>query len=122
MDSTFVLNPVLLGYWCNLFKSLLKTHAYEVYNYVFEHSDVLEKMLDHLDSPQMSEVLVKLLNSQESPFKSTKQSADDIMTETAAKSDSSSGSSAFSENAAQEIRQCTVFSIIQRLSTEYSFE
>ena len=31
------LNPVLLGYWCNLFKSLLKTHAYEVYNYVFEH-------------------------------------------------------------------------------------
>ena len=31
------LTPVLLGYWCNLFKSLLKTHAYEVYNYVFEH-------------------------------------------------------------------------------------
>ena len=32
-----ILNPVLLGYWCNLFKVLLKTHAYEVYNYVFEH-------------------------------------------------------------------------------------
>jgi len=28
VDSAFVLNPVLLGYWCNLFKSLLKTHAY----------------------------------------------------------------------------------------------
>lgn len=37
VESTTVLNPVLLGYWCNLFKSLLKTHAYQVYNYVFEH-------------------------------------------------------------------------------------
>ena len=31
------LNPVLLGYWCNLFKSLVQTHTREVFIYVYEH-------------------------------------------------------------------------------------
>ena len=92
---------MLLGYWCNLFKSLLKTHAYEVYNYVYEHQEVLDKMLDHLDVPQMSEIFVKLLNAKYSPFES--KSIDEMTGDSAAKSESS-GSSAFSENAAQEIR------------------
>ena len=54
-------------------------------------------MLDHLYSPQMSEIFVKLLNSKESPLesKATKET-----TESPTKSDKSSGSSAFSENAA----------------------
>ena len=32
-----MLNSVLLGYWCNLFKSLVQTHAQEVFIYVYEH-------------------------------------------------------------------------------------
>ena len=55
-------NPVLLGYWCNLFKSLVQTHPQQVFIYIYEHSEVLDKMLDHLHSPQMSEILVRLLN------------------------------------------------------------
>ena len=58
---------------------------------------MLDKMLDHLYSPQMSEIFVKLLNSKESPFESKTTEEN---TESAAKSDKSSGSSAFSENAA----------------------
>ena len=54
-------------------------------------------MLDHLYSPQMSEIFVKLLNSKESPFES-KTTEETIGSPD--KSDKSSGSSAFSENAA----------------------
>ena len=32
-----MLNPVLLGYWCNLFRSLVQTHPQEVFIYVYEH-------------------------------------------------------------------------------------
>ena len=32
-----LLNPVLLGYWCNLFRSLVQTHPQEVFIYVYEH-------------------------------------------------------------------------------------
>ena len=46
-----MLNPVLLGYWCNLFKSLVITHPQEVFLYVYEHQEVIDKMLDHLYSP-----------------------------------------------------------------------
>lgn len=31
------LNSVLLGYWCNLFKSLVITHPKEVFTYVYEN-------------------------------------------------------------------------------------
>ena len=31
------LNPVLMGYWCNLFRSLVNTHANEVFMYIYEH-------------------------------------------------------------------------------------
>ena len=57
-----MLNPVLLGYWCNLFKSLVITHPQEVFLYVYEHQEVIDKMLDHLYSPQMSDIIVRLLN------------------------------------------------------------
>jgi len=57
-----MLNAVLLGYWCNLFKSLVQTHAQEVFIYVYEHQEILDRMLDHLYSPQMSEIFVRLLN------------------------------------------------------------
>ena len=30
--------------------------------YVYEHQEVIEKMLDHLYSPQMSELIVRILN------------------------------------------------------------
>ena len=57
----------------------------------------------------MSEIFIKLLNSKESPFEPKNINTE--TTDSAAKSESS-GSSAFTENAAQEIRQCTIFSII----------
>ena len=46
-----MLNPVLLGYWCNLFKSLVITHPQEVFLHVYEHQEIIDKMLDHLYSP-----------------------------------------------------------------------
>ena len=46
-----MLNAVLLGYWCNLFKSLVQTHAQEVFIYVYEHQEIFDRMLDHLYSP-----------------------------------------------------------------------
>jgi hypothetical protein len=49
--SPKMLNAVLLGYWCNLFKSLVQTHAQEVFIYVYEHQELLDRMLDHLYSP-----------------------------------------------------------------------
>ena len=67
----------------------------------------------------MSEIFVKLLNSKESPFESK---TTEETTESAAKSEDSSGSSAFSENTAQEIRQCTIYSIIQRIGADYTFD
>ena len=57
---------MLLGYWCNLFKSLVITHPKEVFVYVYEHQEVIERMLDHLYSPQMSELIVRILNFNQS--------------------------------------------------------
>lgn len=62
-------------------------------------------MVDHLYSPQMSDILVRLLN-----FNKTQNSK------------ASPTSDNFNENTAQEIRQCTIFSIIQRIGTGYSFD
>ena len=72
-----MLNPVLLGYWCNLFRSLVQTHPQEVFIYVYEHQEVLDKMLNHLYSPQMSDLFVRLLNFNESVF-TRKSSADSV--------------------------------------------
>lgn len=70
-----MLNPVLLGYWCNLFKSLVQTHAQEVFIYVYQHEEFLSQMLDHLYSPQMSDILVRLLNFNSSVFTRKEQSS-----------------------------------------------
>ena len=32
-----LLNSVLLGYWCNLFRSMVVTHPKEVFRYVYDH-------------------------------------------------------------------------------------
>ena len=36
-DPHAMLNPVLLGYWCNLFRSLVQTHPQDLFIYVYEH-------------------------------------------------------------------------------------
>lgn len=69
-------NSVLLGYWCNLFKSLVQTHPQEVFIYIYEHSEVLERMLNHLQSPQMSEIFVRLLNFNQKVLSSSNASGD----------------------------------------------
>ena len=35
--ETKLLNPVLLGYWCNLFRSMVVTHPKEVFRYAYEN-------------------------------------------------------------------------------------
>lgn len=35
---------------------------------MYKHSEVLDKMLDHLHSPQMSEIIVRLLNFNQNVF------------------------------------------------------
>ena len=110
-----MVNPVLLGYWCNLFKSFVQTHPQEMFIYVYEHQEVLDKMLDHLYSPQMSEIYVRMLNFNKSVF-TRKDPASQ------SESDKNGTAQSFSESAAQEIRSCTVFSIIERIGTGYSFD
>ena len=72
-------------------------------------------MLDHLYSPQMSEIYVRMLNFNKSVFtrKDPASQSESVKNGTA---------QSFSESAAQEIRSCTVFSIIERIGTGYSFD
>ena len=69
-------------------------------------------MLDHLYSPQMSEIYVRMLNFNKSVF--TRKDSGSITPDGTAQS--------ISESAAQEIRSCTVFAIIERIGTGYSFD
>ena len=85
-------------------------------------------MLDHLYSPQMSDIFVRLLNFNKSVFTS-KSPGDSLVdsSEVVNKSDdktenSTDAKAAFSVNAAHEIRSCTIFSIISRLGSDYSFD
>ena len=57
-----LLNPVLLGYWCNLFRSFVITHPNHVFRYVYTNSSLIESMIEHLYSPLMSDLVVRLLN------------------------------------------------------------
>lgn len=66
-ESQFV-DSVLLGYWCALFKSLVDTHAREVFCYLYQHTATLQTMIEHMYSPQMCEIIVKLLNFNASVF------------------------------------------------------
>ena len=115
-----MLNPVLLGYWCNLFRSLVQTHPQEVFIYVYEHQEVLDKMLNHLYSPQMSDIFVRLLNFNESVF--TRKSSADSMQSSNVELESLKSLDNASLAAARVIRQGTIFSIIERLGTDYSFD
>ena len=72
-------------------------------------------MLDHLYSPQMSEIYVRMLNFNKSVF--TRKD-----TASQSESDKNGTTQSFSESAAQEIRSCTVFSIIERIGTGFSFD
>lgn len=58
-------------------------------------------MLEHLYSPQMSDIFVRLLNFSRSVFE------DDIVSE-----GEDQRAPSVTETAAQDIRQCTIFSII----------
>lgn len=80
-------------------------------------------MLDHLYSPQMSDIFVRLLNFNRSVFAkkegSPKSNSDESgkMSTPEAKATLST-----SETVANEIRQCTIFAVIQRIGTGYSFD
>ena len=81
-------------------------------------------MLDHLYSPQMSDLFVKLLNYNKSVLTKKEQpsSSTDNSTKPKSATESSSPTEGLSEVAAQEIRDITVFGIIQRMGTAYSFD
>ena len=81
-------------------------------------------MVDHLYSPQMSDIFVRLLNFNKSVFtrlssQSPVSSSEESMRNS---TPANTAQSSFSETAAQEIRQCTVFSIIERLGTGFTFD
>ena len=110
-------NPVLLGYWCNLFKSLVITHPKEVFMYVYEHQEIIEKMLEHLYSPQMSELIVRILN-----FNSNVLSRGGDSPYSSNGTPQTPQQPTLTETSAQEIRSCTVFSIIERLGPDYRLD
>lgn len=104
-----MLNPVLLGYWCNLFRSLVQTHPQEVFIYFYEHEELIDKMLNHLYSPQMSDIFVRLLNFNESVFKQQKD--EDSMNEddcigngNATRAENGNSTAAITLTAAKQIR------------------
>lgn len=94
------LNCVLLGYWCTAFKSFIDSHPKQVYSFLYQRSGSLEKLIKHMYSPQMCDLVVKLLNFSKSVF-------DERLV---------------SEEQAQEVRADMVSAIVNHLGHGYSFE
>jgi serine/threonine-protein phosphatase 6 regulatory subunit 3 len=103
LDTDDELNPVLAGYFCKLFQVLVGNKPKEVFTYVYQHPEVIEKMIKHIYQKSVSEVLIRLLNVSENVLDSDCEiSAADM----------------------DSVRQSFVFRILQRLSPEHngSFE
>ena len=113
-----LLNPVLLGYWCNLFKSLVITHPKHIFQYVYEHQDLIDKMLEHLYSPMMSDLIVRLLNFNKKVLERRSSDFSDGLEENKEAEEVQE----VSEIQAQEIRASTVFSIIERMGIGFTFD
>jgi hypothetical protein len=65
LDTDEPLNLVLAGYFSKIFLILLNNKAKDTYQYVYKHHEVLEKLIKHIYSKSISELLVKILNVSE---------------------------------------------------------
>lgn len=62
------LNAVLSGYFSKVFSVLVSSRTKEVFNYVYTHTRDLDNLVKHSYQKSVSEVLIRLLNTQENLF------------------------------------------------------
>jgi hypothetical protein len=70
------LNPVLCGYFAKLFQVLVSSHAKEVFGYVYSHTVVLDNLVRHSYQKSISDVLIRLMNTQENLFQGSSNNQD----------------------------------------------
>jgi hypothetical protein len=104
IDTEEELNPVLCGYFAKLFQVLVSSHAKEVFGYVYSHTVVLDNLVRHSYQKSISDVLIRLMNTQENLF----QGENDIMQ--------------LSYHDINTLRCSYVLKIIQKLAPETTYE
>lgn len=73
IDTNEELNPVLCGYFAKLFQVLVSSHAKEVFIYVYSHPIVLDNLVRHSYQKSISDVLIRLMNTQENLFQGSEE-------------------------------------------------
>lgn len=104
IDTEEELNPVLCGYFAKLFQVLVSSHAKEVFGYVYSHTVVLDNLVRHSYQKSISDVLIRLMNTQENLF----QGENDILQ--------------LSYHDINTLRCSYVLKIIQKLAPETTYE
>lgn len=103
IDTEEELNPVLCGYFAKLFQVLVSSHAKEIFTYVYSHPIVLDNLVRHSYQKSISDVLIRLMNTQENLFQGSEEM---ILT----------------YNDINTLRCSYVLKIIQKLAPESSYE
>ena len=98
LDTNEDLNPTLSGYFCKLFQVLVGNKPKEVFQYVYNHPDVLDNLVNHLYSKSICEILVRILNFTDNVFEES------------------------FEGNIESIRQSFIYKILQRLDPQYGLE
>jgi hypothetical protein len=68
LETEEELNAVLSGYFSKVFTVLVSSKTKEVFSYVYTHTRVLDNLVRHSYQKSVSEVLIRLLNTQENLF------------------------------------------------------
>ena len=55
------LNPVLIGYFCNVLKTIIENRKLMFWEYIMNNKDCIERLLYYSDNESIAEVLAKLL-------------------------------------------------------------
>jgi SIT4 phosphatase-associated protein len=97
LDTEDELNPVLCGYFCKLFQVLVGNKAKEVFNYIYNHPECLDLLVRHVYNKSISDVLIRLLNVQDTVLDEGLENVDTI-------------------------RQSFVFKVIEKLAPKHSLE
>ena len=83
---------------------------------------MLDSMIEHLYSPLMSDLIVRLLNFNKSVLKTQSDLYSDTINSPEFKLPNEEDKDEISETQASEVRAATVFSIIERLGAGYTFD
>jgi hypothetical protein len=62
------LNEVLCGYFSKVFTVLVSAKTKEVFTYIYTHPLIFDHLLTHSHQKSISEILIRLLNTQENLF------------------------------------------------------